>query len=103
MLGRYQVEGQTMNGDGGVIGCYLLVKRLLYVYSCDLQSCFTEQGVAIISGILNSGTAINMNIAIKSQKVFVNSYLKHIFGYAKKIRSYCLNYTLLCYSDRRWA
>src|ERR1035437_8551184 len=35
---------------------------------------FTEQGVAMLSGILNSDKAINMNIAIMRAFVFIRQY-----------------------------
>lgn len=71
---RYQIETLEMQ-DNPLRSQFVTLKKGRGQHSKYLPYVFTEQGVAMLSGILNSDRAINMNIAIMRAFVEVRRVL----------------------------
>ncbi len=59
---RFQIE--TLENPGSLRSHFVTLKKGRGQHSKYLPYAFTEQGIAMLSGVLNSEKAINMNIAI---------------------------------------
>lgn len=70
---RFQIE--TLENDGSLGLQNETLKKGRGQHSKYLSYAFTEQGVAMLSGILNSDKAINMNIAIMRAFVEIRKIL----------------------------
>jgi len=70
---RFQIE--TLEADNALTSQIVTLKKGRGQHRKFLPYAFTEQGVAMLSGILNSDKAISMNIAIMRAYVEVRKVL----------------------------